>query len=234
MALNEFLTEAIRMAPTAVAAFTANRKTSAERRQQELLNQQLDLQRQAFDPSSPLYQQQLAIENANSGRNIARTIEEMTRQQRRNVGMGRNPLIDNERADEVMNRLQQTEAANAAAAAPERARRNILTMAENMGNTANTFGGMIQNQAQRQNTRASVLTDLSKGVADSIINRWGFKEPAQPAIQQATPTPNTAANTMTQEMIQRRQGGMNMANLPIMQNMQRSASRPFQGGRSFS
>lgn len=230
MALSGFLTEAVRLIPTAVAALTANRKTSAERRQQELLAQQQDIIRQAYDPNSELNRQQVAIENANATRGVARTIEELTRQQRRNIGMGRNPLFDNERADEILNRFQQTEAANAAGLAPERARNTILGMAQNYGGVANTYGGMIQNQANRQNTRSAVLTDLSKGVVDTILNRYGNQAPS---IQQAMPDQKaTQGQAISQEELDRRMGGQNMASRAFSQMFQRSVPRMNQGGIS--
>lgn len=238
MALSAILKEGLRFVPAVVQAFTSNRKTSAERRQQELLNQQLDLQRQAFDPSSPLYQQQLAIEGANSQRNIARMVEEVTRNQRRNVMMGRNPLFDPERSDEILNRFQNTEAANAAAMAPERARANILDMARGIGNSATAIGGMAQQQSARQGGRSAQMTRLAeelfnpatgRSIVDMFVNRN-----QQPKIQQASPTPVQAGNVMMEQEMQRRMGGMNMANLPIMQGFQRGASRPFQGGRRFA
>jgi hypothetical protein len=238
MALSAILTEGIKYVPALVQAFTSNRKTSGERRQQELLNQQLDLQRQAFDPNSQLYKQQLAIENANSSRNIASMVQAVTQNQRRNLAMGRNPLFDNERADEVLSRFQNSEVANAAAEAPSRARQNILDMASGVGTSANAMGSMAQRQADRMGGRSAQLTRVAeelfnpasgRSIIDVISGRGG--QPQQ-TIQQAAPTPkNTVGNTMMEDEAQRRMGGMNMANLPIMQGLQRGSTRQFQGGR---
>lgn len=241
MALETILREAARFVPTAVQFYTANRKTPAERQQEALLAQQRDIMNQAYDQNSPLMQQQIAIEQANANRGVARTIEEMTRIQRRNMMMGRNPLIDNERADEFFNRYQQTGAQAAAENAPNVARQRIIDMANSRGSMAGTLSGTAQNQRTRMENMGNAITGLTdlafnptggrRSIVDVIADRFGNRNNT-PTIQQATPTQNTQGQLTALEEVNRIMGtgGMNAGSMPVAQNWQRGVARPFQGG----
>lgn len=168
MALPDIFMEAVKYAPALVSAFTQNRETGAEKQQRALLAQRQDYIRQASDPNSPLYQSQLGIETGNIQRDYAKAIEEITRNQRRGMNMGRTSLLDPERADETLSRLTNEGYVQAGLTGRKLARDNILNMADSAGRAAQGYNSLVGPQAERIKNRSSILTNLAQAGVDWI------------------------------------------------------------------
>jgi len=220
MALSAFFKEAVTLVPAALSYMQATRKTGAEKRQAEAIAQQQATIQQALDPNSEVFKRQASIEQAALDRSYAKSIAELVRTQRRQLGMGRSPLLDPERADEQLSRLANEGYMTNAQQAQLNARDAIVGMANSQGAAASAYGQMVPQQQARLQARGNMMGEAATGIVGALQRYWDNQN--GPRIQQATPDPNQTEN--------RRVGGYNMADTPILQKLQRGVSRGNQGG----
>lgn len=173
MALNAIFKEALQYVPTLVSAVTQNRETGAEKQQRAMIAQRDAILRAAYDPSSEMFKQQYGIESGNIARDWSRTIEELSRQQRRAGTNGRTALLDNERADEILSRLANEGSVDAATRGRQGAQHNLVGMADSMGGAIQDYGNLATSQKERQGARSNMLAQVADKAIGSILDRYG-------------------------------------------------------------
>ena len=142
------------------------------------------IQAAQLDPSNPLYQRLYNQERADMGYDLASTIAEVQRQNRKAVSMGRNPLLSSDRGGEAIFRalMSQQEAGGS------QARANVLNRLSaaqsGAGQLYNAQGGLsdvdYQNRADRVVGVQSLADILSKYLNRNKEQQGTYVQTSQP------------------------------------------------------
>lgn len=194
MSFGELFKAAAPFIPTLISAMGANRalkQTPAEQMQAELLRQQMDYQRQAADPNSPLMKSYAAANEDKLRRDFAQSVSGLVNAQRRQTRLGRTPLFNAENADQQISRAAQLGLVDAENAAVENARKSLTGLAQGTSNTAAGFGNMVAGQKARQQGRADFNTGLAQTGTDLLSKVLTQTQPKIATPQATTTLPST-------------------------------------------
>lgn len=247
MALSNFWSEAVQLAPSILPLFTGNQKTKAQKQQEESIARQQQLISDAYNPNSAIYKQQVAVDEAGRRADYAKSIQELMAASRKNTYMGRNPLLDPERADEILSRLEQQGYTNAARDARINATNTILGMANAQGNIGSQYANMVPSEQTRYNNRGAQINVIADMLSKRILNRtspdasmpkpqdiiWNTPRQQGRVVMSEQPPPRSEGQVIFDSLMSR-SGGQNSANTLFNQLSQYNGTRSNRGGRSFA
>lgn len=110
--------------------------------QKQVAGQMADITNALYNPENPIYQR-LNKENQETGRqNVASTIAEVVRQNRKQLSMGRTPLLDQERGGESVFRNLIKGNQDAASQARENSLGQLIAAHRGLGTLYDAYGGL--------------------------------------------------------------------------------------------